>query len=153
MDLILWRHAEAEEATVSIPDMKRRLTPLGEKQAHSIAHWLRERQPKRLRILVSPSERTQQTAHALALPFEIEPKIGPGADVAALSAAIGWPDLQVSTLIVGHQPTLGRFAARLLFGQDDNLSIKKSGLWWFSRRMRDGEMRTTLRCVIGPDLV
>ncbi len=34
MDLLLWRHAEAEDGT---PDLKRKLTPRGEKQARQMA--------------------------------------------------------------------------------------------------------------------
>ncbi len=33
MDLILWRHAEAEEGGAGQPDAKRRLTARGDKQA------------------------------------------------------------------------------------------------------------------------
>ena len=37
MDLILWRHAEAEEGSGTVPDKKRRLTARGEKQAQQVA--------------------------------------------------------------------------------------------------------------------
>ncbi len=37
MDLILWRHAEAE---MSEPDMERVLTARGQKQARRMAGWL-----------------------------------------------------------------------------------------------------------------
>ena len=42
MDLILWRHAEAEDG---VPDAKRKLTPRGRKQAKQIARWLKQRLP------------------------------------------------------------------------------------------------------------
>ena len=86
MELLLWRHAEAEDGE---DDMKRRLTERGEKQARMMAAWIRERQPKDLRIIVSPSVRTQQTAEALKLPFETVRKIGPEACVSELIAASG----------------------------------------------------------------
>ena len=41
MDLILWRHAEAEPGA---PDHGRRLTPKGEKQAARMAAWLERQQ-------------------------------------------------------------------------------------------------------------
>ena len=44
MDLILWRHAEAEEGG---PDLERRLTPKGRKQAKRVAAWLLQRLPKK----------------------------------------------------------------------------------------------------------
>ena len=153
MDLILWRHAEAEDATARLPDAKRRLTERGEKQARVMARWLQEHLPRKLRILVSPSERTQMTAHALGMPFEVEPKIGIGADAADLLGAAGWPDHSGATLIVGHQPTLGRVAALLLSGSEADWTVKKGGLWWFSNRTRNGETQTVLRAVIAPDLI
>src|SRR5450756_2784577 len=62
MDLILWRHAEAEDG---MPDSARELTKRGRKQAVQIGAWLKERLPADCAILVSPSMRTQQTADAL----------------------------------------------------------------------------------------
>ena len=157
MDLILWRHAEATEADALIPDVKRRLTPHGEKQARAVARWLQERQPKHLRILVSPAVRAQQTAHALAQRFDIEAKIGPGADVADLLSAANWPEGPKqrggTVLLVGHQPALGRLAALLLSGQEADWTVKKAAMWWFSNRSREGESQTVLRAVVGPEMV
>lgn len=153
MDLILWRHAEAEEAAAGLPDLKRRLTERGEKQARQMAKWLSPRLPSRLRILVSPAERTQQTAHALALPFELEPAIGIGADAVELLAAAGWPEQSGAVMLVGHQPSLGRLAALLLSGEEANWTVKKGAIWWFSNRTRQGETQTVLRAVMNPDLL
>ena len=151
MDLILWRHAEAEEPTAKLSDARRRLTARGEKQARQMARWLHERMPKKLRILVSPAERTQMTAHALGLPFEVERRIGIGADAADILAAAGWPDESGAVLLVGHQPSFGRVAALLLSGQEADWTIKKGGVWWFSNRTREGETQTVLRAVLNPD--
>lgn len=159
MDLILWRHAEAAELTALVPDLKRRLTHHGEKQARAVARWLVERQPKHLTILVSPAERCQQTAHALAQRFAIEARIGPGADVADLIKASHWPEgpqprqRANTVLLVGHQPSLGRLAALLLAGQEADWTIKKGALWWFSNRTREGETQTALRTVLSPELL
>jgi phosphohistidine phosphatase len=153
MDLILWRHAEAEDGTPGQPDSKRRLTPRGEKQAHDVAKWLRAHLPKKTRILVSPATRTQQTAHALALPFELEPKIAVGADVADLLGATGWPEHSGTLLLVGHQPTLGQLAALLLSGTEDDWSVKKGGVWWFTRRSREENAQTILRAVMNPEML
>lgn len=156
MDLILWRHAEAEAGGPRLADAKRKLTARGEKQARKMAAWLRQRLPERnVTVLASPTERTRQTAHALGLPFEVEPKIGPAADVADLLTAVGWPDgpekSKVSrggtVIVVGHQPTLGRLAALLLSGTEADWTIRKGAVWWFSSRVRDGETQTVLRAV------
>lgn len=153
MDLILWRHAEAEEATGKLPDARRRLTPRGEKQARQMAQWLKKRLPKKLRVLVSPTERTQMTAHALGLPFEVEDRIAPNAEARDLLTAAGWPNHDGTVLLVGHQPTLGRVAALLLAGEEGDWTIKKGGLWWFSIRMREEDTETSLRSAISPDLL
>ena len=51
MDLILWRHAEAEEAADGMDDTARALTPKGEKQAARMAAWLDRQLPEGLRVL------------------------------------------------------------------------------------------------------
>ena len=147
MDLLLWRHAEAEDG---FPDSKRKLTARGEKQAARMAEWLTKHAPKNLRILVSPAVRCQQTAKALALPFETEKRLGTNSNVANLLAAIGWPEGKgpPSVLVVGHQPTIGRTAALLLCGSEANWSIKKGAVWWFTNRTRHGETQTVLRAAM-----
>ena len=157
MDLILWRHAEAEDSDGIHADHKRRLTPRGEKQARRMADWLRERLSGKVAVLASPTQRTRQTAHALGLPFEVEPKIGPGANAQDLLEASGWSPSTVSrdgtVILVGHQPALGRLAALLLSGSEADWTVKKGAIWWFSVRMRDEEMRTVLKAMIHPEML
>lgn len=150
MDLILWRHAEAED---SVPDSERKLTAKGCKQAEKVGGWLAERLPDDARILVSPAARAQQTAAALERPFDTVPAVGLVASHESLLAAAGWPDHAGTVVIVGHQPVLGEVAARLLSGKVSSWSIKKGALWWFSRRGRAAGAEATLRAVIGPDLI
>ncbi len=155
MDLLLWRHAEAEDG---IPDLKRKLTVRGEKQSKKMAEWLHQHAPKKLRILVSPAVRCQQTAQALGLPFETDKRLGTDGNVVSLLAAVGWPEGgdaakgNSAVLVVGHQPTLGQAAALLLSGEEDDWTIKKGAVWWFSNRTRQGESQTVLRAMIPPDL-
>lgn len=150
MDLLLWRHAEAVQGT---PDSGRELTLRGHKQARKLAGWLEAHGPKRLRVMVSPSMRTRQTARAFAADFEIVPSLGPEGGVPDLLAAANWPDSSQACLIVGHQPTLGRLAALLLAGSEAEWTIKKGALWWFTNRVRNGETQTILRAVIPDELV
>ena len=84
MELILWRHAEAEDG---MPDSTRELTTKGLKQARAIAAWLEPRLPENTRIIVSPTRRTQQTASALGNDFETVEEIGAGASAKAILAA------------------------------------------------------------------
>jgi phosphohistidine phosphatase len=151
MDLLLWRHAEAEDSTGD--DLARRLSPRGFRQAKAVGRWLFAHQPKSLRILVSPAVRAVQTAEALGLRYEINPKLDPSATAADLIAAAGWPLAGGAVLLVGHQPTLGRLAASVLFGEEWDLMIKKGGLWWFAHSLRNGQGETVLKTVIAPSLL
>lgn len=150
MDLILWRHAEAVDGA---PDHARELTAKGVKQAQKIAAFLRQHLPDEYRILVSPAIRAQQTAAALTNHFTLAPTIAPGATAKAVLHAARWPEAGGTVLVIGHQPTLGEVAAQLLGSNDSSLSVKKSALWWFSRREREGAAQITLRLVITPDLL
>jgi phosphohistidine phosphatase len=148
MDLILWRHAEAEDGS---PDHARELTAKGIKQAEKVATFLHQHLPDNHRILVSPAIRTQQTVAALTKKFTLAPSIAPGASAQAVLHATRWPDAGGTVLVVGHQPTLGEVAAQLLGCKDSTLSIKKGALWWFSQR--EGSEQVTLRLVITPDFL
>lgn len=149
MELLLWRHAEAVDG---IPDHARALTPRGLEQARRMARWLDRNRPGPLRVLASPTLRTRQTAGAFTDAFEIVPGLGPDGTVADILAASGWPDGGGATLVVGHQPTLGRLCALLLAGSEADWTIKKGALWWFTRRVRAGRPQTVLRAVIPDDL-
>ena len=146
MDLLLWRHADAEDG---IPDTERALTRKGLKQAKQVAAWLRPRLPEDCVILASPAKRAQQTADALERPYSTDKRIGVQAHVADLIAASEWPKHHGTVVVVGHQPTLGQVAARLLSGEGADWAIRKGALWWFSSRAGD----TILRAVVSPDLL
>lgn len=148
MDLILWRHAEAEEGA---PDHARALTEKGIRQAGKVAAFLHQHLPHDPRILASPATRTQQTAAAYTDHFTLAPTLSPGASAEAVLHAARWPDAGGTVLIIGHQPTLGEVAARLLGCDGRSLSIKKGALWWFSKR--DDTSQASLRLVITPDFL
>ena len=150
IELLLWRHADAEDG---IPDAGRALTKKGLKQAKQVATWLKPRLPGDCLILASPAKRAQQTAAALDLPYTTERRIGVQADSADLIAASNWPQHKGMVVLVGHQPTLGQLAARLLSGKPSDWNIKKGALWWFSSRTRYGDTQTVLRAVVSPDLL
>ena len=148
MELILWRHAEAED---SVSDLDRELTDKGRKQAARMADWLNPRLPQDIRILASPATRTLQTAQALGRYYDRVPALAPGASAADVLAAAGWPDAVSPVLIVGHQPTLGQVAMQLLAGRPGDLAVKKGAIWWFQGRERAGELQVVLRAVAAPD--
>ena len=154
MELLLWRHCEAEPGE---PDLGRVLTGKGEKQARRVAAWLHAHLPDSARILVSPARRAQQTAAALA---ELAPRklkivdaLAPGASAEDVLRAARWPAAKAAIVVVGHQPTLGWAASRLLTGAEGDWPVKKGGVWWFSARSRNGFEQAVVRAVISPELL
>ncbi|MGH8702177.1 MAG: phosphohistidine phosphatase SixA [Burkholderiales bacterium] len=150
MELILWRHADAEDAAPGAPDASRKLTARGEKQARRMASWLGRRLPRDALILVSRAKRAQQTAHALARKFETSEDVGPAATPQSVLEAADWPRGAGTVLVVGHQPTLGQAAALVLTGAPADWSIQKGAIWWLEGR---GPGEVAVRAVIAPDMV
>jgi phosphohistidine phosphatase len=150
MDLILWRHAEAEEGG---PDLARALTSKGRKQAVRVAEWLQQRLPAKFALLASPAARAQQTAEALGVKIKTVERLAPGAGVSDILEASGWPDHKGTVVVVGHQPDLGSAVAYLLSGSKGDWSLKKGALCWVASRERDKEAQVVLRAAISPDLL
>lgn len=152
MDLILWRHADAAPAkNDSEPDIGRRLTGKGRKQAALMAVWLERHLPDSVKVLASPATRARETAEALGRKVITVPELAIGADATQVLHAAGWPDNRQTVLIVGHQPTLGRAASLLLLGEEQDLSMRKAAVWWITNRMRDDEFRPSLRAAVCPE--
>lgn len=147
MDLILWRHCDAE---AGVPDELRRLTPLGLQQAARMAQWLAQRLPDGCRIVVSPAVRAQQTAQALDRRFRTLRAVGPGASAVALLAAVDWPAGGGTVLVVGHQPTLGRVASLLLAGEERDRAMEAGAIAWLAARPAPGHPPAVLKAAIGP---
>lgn len=150
MELILWRHADAEDG---FPDEERALTPLGLAQAKQMAGWLKKHMPKDIKILVSPAKRAQQTASALNLPFTTMDELAPGASPQAVLQLANWDTTKGAVLIVGHQPSLGIAAAIAMSRKVQYWSIKKGSIWWLASRIRAEEEQAIIRAVITPDLL
>ena len=150
MDLILWRHAEAE---MSEPDLQRALTQKGQKQARRMGQWLDAQLPAGCKILVSPALRTLQTAEALGRKFKVVAQLAPGADAQAVLDAANWPHAKEPVLIIGHQPTLGQVAALLVGAIDADWEIKKANAWWIVQREPQDDDSIYLKAVMAPDLI
>lgn len=147
MELILWRHADAEDGA---RDEERSLTAKGRKQARHMADWLKQRLPRGARILVSRTQRTQQTARALATRFKVSDDVGPEATPQSVLKAANWPRGEGTVLVVGHQPILGQVAALALTGAPTDWSFPKGAIWWLTSG--DGD-EAAVRTVITPDLL
>ena len=153
MDLILWRHAEAEEAQEGCDDLARALTPRGEKQAARMAAWLDRQLPEGLRVLASPSRRTEQTASALGRKFKMRAELLPGGTPQDLLELAQWPRAKGAVLIVGHQPVLGQTIAQLLELKAAECAVRKGAVWWLRQRHRLDESQTVLFTVQSPELL
>jgi len=147
MELILWRHADAE---LGQPDGERRLTDKGLKQAARMAKWLAERLPEDYTLMASPAVRAQQTARALSEELTTVPDLNTSGSAKDLIRACGWP--RGGTVVaVGHQPTMGEVASLLLTGASASWAVKKGAIVWLS--LHGAEARPRLRAWISPDLI
>ncbi len=151
MDLILWRHADAEDSDESIDDLDRVLTPRGVKQAARVASWLDRQLPEGTRILTSPARRCEQTTLALGRKYKVRSELAPNATVAQLLEVAQWPDAKNAVLIVGHQPVLGETIAHLLPLLHSACPVRKGMVWWLRTRERDGQQQTVVTAVQSPE--
>lgn len=166
MDLILWRHAEAEDLLVSDIetgqpsldikrlDLNRSLTQRGEKHAARMAAWLNRQLPEGTRILVSPARRCEQTALALGRKYKVIAELAPDASPAQLLDLVQWPLAKSPVLVIGHQPTLGQTIAQLLgLQEEEECAVKKGALWWLRNREREGQRQTVVVTVQSPEIL
>lgn len=144
MDLILWRHADAEDGR---PDLQRELTSKGRKQAARVAAWLAQHLPKGYQVVSSPAARARQTAEALTRDLKIDPGLAPGASVQAIVNAAGWPHGGGAIVLVGHQPDLGEALAYLVGGREGGWRLEKGAFWWLA------EQPVIVKAVVSPDLL
>jgi phosphohistidine phosphatase len=158
MDLILWRHAEAEVALEGEDDLSRQLTLKGEKQAIRMAAWLDRHLPEGARILVSPARRTEQTAKALNRKYKLRDELVPDSNAEEVLALVKWnpqtgPQGKGPILLVGHQPYLGAIASQLLGMQEQSCAIRKGAVWWIRTRLRENDLQIILLNLVNPDFI
>ena len=139
MELILWRHADAEDGA---PDLERKLTARGRKDAERVAKWLLRHLPAGFEVVASPAARAQETAAALKTRIRTEPGLAPGASVNDILKAAGRTG---TVVVVGHQPDLGRAIAHLIGGRQAEWRLKKGALWWIEDDL--------VKAVVSPDLL
>ena len=153
MDLIIWRHAEAEDERDGLDDLQRALTPRGEKQAARMALWLDQHLPENARILCSPALRCEQTVLPLGRKYKLLDALAPGSGAGLLLDAIDWPQARQAVVVVGHQPTLGQAVAKLIGFKGGDWPIRKGAVWWLRTRERDGHEQTVVLSAQSPDML
>ena len=119
MELVLLRHAKAEEDSAALPDERRELVAKGRKRAQAVARGLEKLLPAggRIEIWTSPALRSRQTADIVA------DYLGAAAvrEFAAIYAGslesliAEWArgDGDRTVVVVGHEPYLGIWARQL----------------------------------------
>ena len=134
LELYLVRHAIAAERGPKYPDdRKRPLTPEGIKRFKDAVHGLVALDLELDVILTSPLTRAEETATLLAtgfkkrVPMETLEALAPGGKPAAIVEAIKSHTKRHRRIaLVGHEPDLGEFAAKLL-GARGPVEFRKGG--------------------------
>ena len=132
--LYLVRHGLAAERGSEFPnDDERPLTSEGIERLRVQALGLRELNVRFDRVLTSPLVRAAQTAEIVAAglgcaaPLVTVDALRPAGRYDALLAALGRLGRDRSVALVGHMPSIGEFAARLI-GASEPLPFKKGGV-------------------------
>ena len=153
MELILWRHAEAEpHAPDREGDQRRALTAKGARHASRVGAWLDRQLPAQCRILSSPAVRCVQTAEALGRKFTTVEALNTESTAERILEAAGWPDGRQPVVIVGHNPLLGQVASLIFSGVAHEWKIKKASVFWIASKGEE-DPAPFVRLAVGPDLV
>jgi phosphohistidine phosphatase SixA len=132
-EILLLRHAHAENAVPGRSDAERNLSLRGIAEARAAGHWLHEQAAMPARILCSPAARARQTLeHALGeVAAQFEPRIY-AATAGDLDALIDEHADAPRLLLVGHNPGFETFVALLATGQSgDFRGMPPGGIAWF----------------------
>lgn len=157
MDLLLWRHAEAEAESATGLDADRALTRRGRKDAAKMAKWLKGHLPTDTIVLSSPARRCQETVAALRDISDIRARavefLSVDSNIERIRKELATFTGDKTVLVVGHQPNLGSLVARLVGMQESSCVVKKGAVWWLHQRSSQGNTapQTYLLTVQHPD--
>jgi phosphohistidine phosphatase len=158
MNLFLWRHALAYDQSVDGLDVSRELTPRGREQAELMSQWLIRHLPSDSKIICSSAKRCVQTARVLGLPYDLDDRLLPDATIQEMievvNGSLGIESNLItpserSTLVIGHQPTLGQLIGLSLGCAP--VAVRKASVWWLRARERNGKPQIVIEAVIAPD--
>ncbi len=132
-ELILLRHAHADEAIPGQADMDRPLSAEGLAEAEAAAVWLAEQNLIPDRVLCSPSRRTRETMEAvLAKVGYVDQRLDDGIYEGTSGTLAGLADAHREAerlLLVGHNPGLEQLAALMHSGQSgDHRGMPPGGI-------------------------
>ena len=153
MELILWRHAEAEaHKPDQLADQLRVLTPKGARHASRVGAWLDRQLPAQCRVLSSPATRCVQTAEALGRKFATVDALNTDSSAEKILDAAGWPDARMPVVVVGHNPLLGQVASLIFSGTAQDWKIRKASVFWIASKGED-DPAPFVRLAAGPDII
>ncbi len=124
MDILIMRHAEAEEPPFGMSDEKRDLTQGGVAEATAAGRALARLRLVPDAILSSPAVRACRTASIVAEELgvvdrlRVEARMGLGAQPEHLSTILRANSSCRLLMLVGHQPTVSRMIAQMTGGGD-----------------------------------
>ncbi len=148
MDFLVWRHADSAPGT---PDESRPLTALGVRQAKFISAWINDNVPGPHRVFGSSALRARDTAAALTTQYEASDLFAYQALAATASRVLEfakWPNAMMTTIFVGHQPTVGRINSFLHSGIEVDTNMEGGSLWWFSSDHDNQNQLAILKAVV-----
>ncbi|MDQ3229973.1 MAG: histidine phosphatase family protein [Pseudomonadota bacterium] len=132
-ELILLRHAHAEQATPGQADIDRPLSTEGIAEAEAAAAWLKANNLVPDRVLCSPSRRTRETMEAvLGKVGYVDQRLDDAIYEATSGTLAGLADTHREAerlLLVGHNPGLEQLAALMHSGQSgDHRGMPPGGI-------------------------
>ncbi len=132
-ELILLRHAHAEQATPGQADIDRPLSSEGLAEADAAAEWLKVNNLVPDRVLCSPSRRTRETLEAvLGKVGYVDQRLEDAIYEATSGTLAGIADTHREAerlLLVGHNPGLEQLAALMHSGQSgDHRGMPPGGI-------------------------
>jgi phosphohistidine phosphatase len=132
MQLVLIRHARAEERVLFKRDRTRALTQDGQRRMRKAARGLHALLPGLTQIATSPLLRARQTAEIVAAVYTgIDtvslPALSPGVAPRAVLAWLRAQPVDATLALVGHEPDLGLLAGWLLTGKNSGFVQFKKG--------------------------
>jgi phosphohistidine phosphatase len=161
MNLLVIRHAVAEDKKLLEDDAARRLTSSGERKFKGVSRGLKRLGWKLDRLYTSPWLRAHRTAELLAplgggVPMATDLLTqSPRAELLALiSEYAGGAEKHHAVAVVGHEPWLGELIAWLAFGDGrhgEGLVLKKGGVCWLEGSATPGGM--SLRAQLPPSVL
>ncbi len=156
MQLLIFRHGIAEDASPDGSDGARELTPEGVRKTQDAAVGLAAAIEPPAVILTSPKARARQTAAILGRVFKVRVADEPLLADDAIDPIVGMLARrdEPSVMLVGHEPTLSRLMIRLLSGRGgDWVELKKAGCACLSVQIAGRDASAVLHWLLTPKML